>query len=69
MKGGERNVIFNTMLQRSLIPNSVTYNTMFDGLSKEGQIDISLSIFDSMKKKNCKLDEFTYTVLINGVCK
>ncbi|GFP84704.1 pentatricopeptide repeat-containing protein at1g22960 mitochondrial [Phtheirospermum japonicum] len=52
--------------KRDLGPSTVTYNTIMDGLSKNGDIDGAKRLKDDMVRNGVSPDLFTYTILING---
>ena len=47
-------------------PNTVTYNTIIDGLCKEGFVDKAKELFLQMKDENINPNVVTYNSLIHG---
>ena len=57
------------MISKGHEPNVVTYNTLIDGLCKEGKIDKAVDILHDMISKGHEPNVVTYNILINGLCK
>ncbi|MED6216414.1 hypothetical protein PIB30_007392 [Stylosanthes scabra] len=52
------------MRHRSLVPVTVTYNTLIDGLCKSGRISRVQDLLDEMHKSEQPPDLITYNILI-----
>lgn len=48
-------------------PSSVTYNSLIDGMVRTGNIEKAWELFEEMKIKGLKQDNFTYSSLIKGI--
>ncbi|CAM8901649.1 unnamed protein product [Rhodiola kirilowii] len=49
--------------------NLICYNTLIDGLCKDGLIDKAKELFLEMKKKDVSPDVITYNIVIDGLCR
>ncbi|KAK4858823.1 hypothetical protein QYF36_022628 [Acer negundo] len=49
-------------------PNIVSYNSMIDGLCKDGLINKAKELLSEMKGMRISLDVVSYTSLIHGLC-
>ncbi|CAM8907125.1 unnamed protein product [Rhodiola kirilowii] len=49
--------------------DSICYNTLIDGLCKDGLIDRAMELFLEMKKKEISPDVITYNIVIGGLCR
>lgn len=61
--------LYSEMLHMGVYPNTVTYNSMIDGLCRQNRLDEAKRTFDSMGSKGCSPKVVTFTTLINGYCK
>ncbi|XP_028808599.1 pentatricopeptide repeat-containing protein At5g41170, mitochondrial [Neltuma alba] len=52
-----------------LKPNVITFNTLFQGYSREGRPLEGISVLKLMKKKNCVPDYISYATLLHGLLK
>ncbi|XP_054782762.1 putative pentatricopeptide repeat-containing protein At3g16710, mitochondrial [Prosopis cineraria] len=52
-----------------LKPNVITFNTLFQGYSREGRPLEAISVLKLMKKKNCVPDYISYATLLHGLLK
>lgn len=52
-----------------LKPNVITFNTLFQGYSREGRPLEGISVLNLMKKKSCVPDSITYSTLLHGLLK
>ena len=60
--------LFDEMIQRNMVPNTVTYNTLIDGYCKVGGIEEALGFKERMKEQNVECNLVTYNSLLNGLC-
>ncbi|KAG6471652.1 hypothetical protein ZIOFF_067362 [Zingiber officinale] len=49
-------------------PNTVTYSTLMDGLSKAGRVEEAMSLLDNMKRIGLGADAYVYGALVSGLC-
>ncbi|KDO38704.1 hypothetical protein CISIN_1g047518mg, partial [Citrus sinensis] len=61
-------VVTFTSLIKVCKPDAITYNTIIDGLCKQGFVDKAKELFLKMKDKNVKPNVVTYTSVIRGFC-
>ncbi|GAV65362.1 LOW QUALITY PROTEIN: PPR domain-containing protein/PPR_2 domain-containing protein, partial [Cephalotus follicularis] len=59
--------ILGKMLKLGLEPDSVTFNTLINGLCIGGQLLQAVRLSDG--GVGCKPDAFTYSTILNGLCK
>ena len=57
------------MVAVGLVPNSVTFNTLIHGYSKEGNVRRAESFLAQMKRRGLTPNVITYNSLIHGFCK
>ncbi|KAF7082049.1 hypothetical protein CFC21_085930 [Triticum aestivum] len=50
-------------------PDVVTYNTVIDGLLKEGEVGKAYSLFCEMPQRGISPDDVTWNSIISGMCK
>ncbi|XP_020262243.1 pentatricopeptide repeat-containing protein At1g09820-like [Asparagus officinalis] len=62
--------VFNQMLtSRKIAPNSITFNTMINGLCKSGKLTKAEDMIKDMKAWGVSPNVVTYNTLIDGYCK
>ncbi|KAD2394356.1 hypothetical protein E3N88_41333 [Mikania micrantha] len=49
-----------------VFPDEVTYNTLMQGYSREGDVEEAIKVFDEMKKRGIKPDYISFNTLISG---
>ncbi|GKB27445.1 putative tetratricopeptide-like helical domain superfamily protein [Tanacetum coccineum] len=57
------------MLERGIVPDIVTYNSLIDGYCLRGEMSKAKSVYDSMASRRLDPDIFTYNSLVNRYCK
>ncbi|XLS94725.1 hypothetical protein HN51_070733 [Arachis hypogaea] len=57
------------MCRKNLVPNTVTYNTLIDGLGKSKRFSRPLELFIEMHDKGQPSSIFIYNFLIDALCK
>lgn len=57
------------MLERNVVPDKVTCNTVFDGYCKVGDLDEAFRIRDKMKCCNVEVNVVTFNTLLKGLCR
>ncbi|XP_078153129.1 pentatricopeptide repeat-containing protein At5g03800-like [Carex rostrata] len=62
-------MVFNKMPKLGCTPNVISYNTIIDGLCKEGTISKAFSVFEKMLSVGIVPNVVTYSSLIDGLCK
>lgn len=56
----------NTKLsKKTIFTGAIVYNAYIEGLTKGGQTQKALQIFDKMKRDRCQPTADTYTMIIN----
>ncbi|XP_027363044.1 putative pentatricopeptide repeat-containing protein At5g08310, mitochondrial [Abrus precatorius] len=55
-------------VKRLVSPNTASFSIVIDGLLKNGQLDLALSLFNEMKQHVGKPNVLIYNNLINGLC-
>ncbi|KAK7343314.1 hypothetical protein VNO77_11966 [Canavalia gladiata] len=55
-------------VKRLVFPNTTSFCIVIDGLLKNGQLDLALSLFNDMKQFFVKPSVLIYNNLINGLC-
>ncbi|KAJ0960643.1 hypothetical protein J5N97_001471 [Dioscorea zingiberensis] len=50
-------------------PNVVLFNTVIGGYLDEGRFEEAKYLYDSMVRYGCSPDFYTYSIIINGLCK
>ena len=61
--------LFKEMLCRNLTLNTVTYNSLIDGLCKSGRISYVQEFLDQMHASGHHPDILTYNILLDSLCK
>ncbi|QHO12998.1 Pentatricopeptide repeat-containing protein [Arachis hypogaea] len=59
--------LFEEMRRKYLVPNTVTYNTLIDGLSKSKRISCALELLVKMHERGPPADVVTYNSLLDGM--
>ena len=54
------------MYALGIIPDEIAFNTMLDGCSKSGNLDLAFKVFEKMKQMNIKAGIITYNSLIDA---
>ncbi|KAF5189138.1 Pentatricopeptide (PPR) repeat protein, partial [Thalictrum thalictroides] len=63
-------VVLGYIHRHGLEPNSATtFNTLLKGLFMEGKTTQALNLFNNILANGCLLDQVTFGVMINGLCK
>ncbi|WZZ11195.1 hypothetical protein YC2023_097116 [Brassica napus] len=66
----EAEELYNEMITRGIDPDTITYNSLIDGLCIENRLDEANQMVDVvMVSKGCDPDIVTFNILINGYCK
>ncbi|MCI31326.1 pentatricopeptide repeat-containing protein, partial [Trifolium medium] len=60
---------FEEMQKQGLKPNTITYNSLINGLCNNGKLEDAVNLWDKMVGLGLKPDIVTYNALINGFCK
>ncbi|KAF2565715.1 hypothetical protein F2Q68_00027356 [Brassica cretica] len=60
--------LFRDMSQRGLVGNTITYNTLIQGLCQVGDCDNAQEIFKQMVSSGLAPDFWTYNILLDGLC-
>ncbi|CAA7022578.1 unnamed protein product [Microthlaspi erraticum] len=70
-KHGTYSLVFPSMgdAPKGVVPNTITYNSMVEGLCKQSRLDEAKQMIDSMASEGCSPDVVTFNTLINGYCK
>jgi pentatricopeptide repeat protein len=55
------------MLDHNITPSSVTYNSLIDGQIRIKNLKNAWEIYEEMKLKGLKCDNFTYSSLVKGI--
>lgn len=55
------------MKEMNLTPNRITFNTIMDGSVKMGKMREALLLFEQMSEYKIEADNFTYSILLNGL--
>ena len=50
-------------------PNVVSYNTVVNGLFRDGHVDRAYSLFSAMDDRGILPTVVTYSIVIDGLCK
>lgn len=58
--------LFDSMVEECCTPDVVTYNTLINGICKEGNMEKALKLMDEMLERGLAPTKFTYTSLIQG---
>ncbi|KAI5416101.1 hypothetical protein KIW84_041229 [Lathyrus oleraceus] len=61
--------LFDEMLECSLCPDIITYNTLLNGLCKAANSEEVMEIFKAMSEKGCAPNIITYNIIIESLCK
>ncbi|KAI4352134.1 hypothetical protein L6164_006415 [Bauhinia variegata] len=61
--------LFKEMQQKNLVPNTITYNTLIDGLCKCGRISYVWELLDEMRDRGQPPDLVIYGLLLHAFCK
>ncbi|KAL8498802.1 hypothetical protein ACS0TY_021943 [Phlomoides rotata] len=62
--------ILGNLVKRGIRPGVVTFSTLIKGLFLEGKVAEAQKLFlKLLREKICDLNEVTYLILINGLCK
>ncbi|KAL6200593.1 hypothetical protein ACLB2K_030374 [Fragaria x ananassa] len=61
--------MIETMIERHIEPDTITYNSLMDGYGLRGQMDEVKQVFDLMVQKGSMVDVRSCNTLINGYCK
>lgn len=64
-----RELLNEAEVEMGLTPNVVTFNTLFQGYSREGRPLEGMSVLKLMKKKKCVPDYISYSTLLHGLLK
>ncbi|CAJ1977657.1 unnamed protein product [Sphenostylis stenocarpa] len=59
---------FFIKVKRLVFPNAASFSIVIDGLLKNGQLDLALSLFNDMKQFVGRPSVLMYNNLINGLC-
>ena len=62
-------VYLREMPHKNMVPNTVTYSSLIDGLCKSGRITSALDLMKEMHHKGQPADVVTYNSLLDGLCK
>ncbi|KAK7280620.1 hypothetical protein RJT34_25685 [Clitoria ternatea] len=66
--GGDAHLDGFFKVKRLVFPNATSFSIVIDGLLKNGQLDLALSLFNDMKRFVGKSDVLIYNNLIHGLC-
>jgi pentatricopeptide repeat protein len=55
------------MLNHNITPSSVTYNSLIDGQIRIKNLKSAWDLYDEMKCRGLKCDNFTYSSLVKGI--
>ncbi|KAH9696345.1 pentatricopeptide repeat-containing protein [Citrus sinensis] len=61
--------LFDEMQLNGVVPDSITYATLVDGLCKNGFVLEAVELFHTLKNLKCELNIGAYNCLIDGLCK
>ncbi|KAH9325269.1 hypothetical protein KI387_005447, partial [Taxus chinensis] len=61
--------LFNEIVARGLVPDSITYSTVIGGHGRKGNLKKALKLHDEMVKKGLIPTIGAYNVLISGFAK
>ncbi|KAF7825415.1 pentatricopeptide repeat-containing protein [Senna tora] len=64
-----RELLNEAEVKMGLTPNVVTFNTLFQGYSREGRPLEGISVLKLMKERNCVPDYVSYSTLLHGLLK
>lgn len=56
------------MLEKCILPNEMTYNTLIHGLCRKQKIELAYKRFRRMQGSGLLRIKYTYTLLIDGNC-
>jgi pentatricopeptide repeat domain-containing protein 1 len=57
----------NYMRENAITPNIVSYNTVMDYYCNNHKMEKAFEIYESLKKSQIKMDNYTFTILIKGM--
>lgn len=52
--------------RETIAPDEILYNCLLDACISAKQLDRALTLFEDMKKSDCKPDEISYNTVIKG---
>jgi pentatricopeptide repeat protein len=61
-------MLLDEMPRGGAVPSVMTYNAMITGYCKAGRMQDALGIKELMERNGCRPDDWTYGILIHGLC-
>ncbi|ERM98599.1 hypothetical protein AMTR_s00109p00063250 [Amborella trichopoda] len=61
--------LLQAMYQDGVEPNIITYNSLLNGLCKDGKIEEAIKLFELMYQGSMEPDVIIYNALLNGLCR
>lgn len=61
--------VLDSMVERGILPDVVTYTTLIAGYCKEGEMEEAMKLYNEMIDKGMVPDPITYLVLSHGLDK
>ena len=57
------------MVETGCTPNVITFNTLINGLCREGRVLKAVALLDRMVENGLLPNHITYGTVVNGLCK